>query len=87
MEIAAAQQVHVQVRHRLPAAILAIDNETIAVVQLELLGKLSRHDGFPDFSVQQYLPERPRHKLDMVVYSQGYIHLQCWSPAIGLFYG
>ena len=34
-------------------------------------------------------PKHPCHKLDMVVYSQGYIHhdLQCWSPAIGLFHG
>src|SRR5687768_15760851 len=38
--VAAAEQVHVQVRHRLPAVLVAVDDEPVAFRQSELLRQL-----------------------------------------------
>src|SRR5262249_362400 len=42
LEIPAAEQVKVQVRHGLAGTFLAVQNETVAIIQAELLGQLGR---------------------------------------------
>src|SRR5215217_7668094 len=42
--VAAAEQMHVQVRHRLPAVLVAVDDEPVAFRQPELLRQLDRDE-------------------------------------------
>src|SRR5262249_10968846 len=43
-KIPAAQQMQVQMRHRLASALLAVDNEPVAVANSQLHGQLGRDD-------------------------------------------
>src|SRR5437016_2371598 len=42
--LTAAEQVHVQMRHRLTGSLSAVDDQTITILQSELLRQLKRHE-------------------------------------------